>query len=102
MGPERRFDEAMTSELADLALDAWHSAQPRNGRPDETPSGYVGYGQSYKTQGAKLAGAVDPRSRMSAYFGGAVGVTMNESKPLASKMKLGRVTVSLSELFTPS
>lgn len=94
-----KLDEAMTSEIADLAIDEWHSAQPRATRGDK-PSGYVGYGQPIRLQGAAIVGAVDPRSRLSAYLGGNVSVAMNEKDPTSSKIKLAKKTLVLSELFT--
>lgn len=104
------LDEAVTSELASLVLFDWHSN--RSTRTTSTrrfsrdaPSGYVGYGSKFKTQGAKFLGAVERGgtpgfTTMSAYFGGSVRVKINKREPIDSFIELGTKRFKLSELFT--
>jgi len=101
------LDEAVTSELADVAIYAQpsDSTSPTMSRP----SGYVGYGPSVQQQGSRFLSEVEGGSTakattMEAYFGGLVEVNEDpKKKPIDWIVTLGskKRKKALSSLLIP-
>ena len=99
------LDEAVTSELADVAIYAQpsESSSPSTSRP----SGYVGYGADVQRQGSQFLAQVEGGSTaqattMEAYFGGLVDVDEDaKKKPVDWTIVLGskKVKKALSSLL---